>query len=167
MLFRSLRKPRAIPGGHPGKKKDRPPPGPWAALGRPATAQAGWDAWTKAAEEWLLEEAGVAPEHRGPYRGRGEPVRVQRRRPCPRTCDFLEGEQNGRARAWAVRAGRYRDLAKAREEGRHYVAGHLVNAILADPPGSLVTSGMPGTSGLPREQPARRNYASGPFGRVT
>jgi hypothetical protein len=45
----TLRKPRAIPGGQPGQRGDRPPPGPWAALGRPATAQAGWDVWTKAA----------------------------------------------------------------------------------------------------------------------
>ena len=130
----TLRKPRAIPrdfpenGGGPGEQR------PWTPLARPATAQAGWDAWTRAAEEWLLEQACVPSEHRGPYRGRGEPVRIQRRRPNPRTCHFAEGEQNGRARAWAVRADRYRDLARAREEGRHYAAGYLVQAIVADPP---------------------------------
>ena len=130
----TLRRPRAIPGGPGGKRGDQATDRPWSPSERPTSAQEGWESWTKAAEEWLLDAAGVPDEHRGPYRGRGEPARVRCRRLNPQGCHFLEGEQNGRARTWAVRAGRYRDLAKAREEGRHYVAGQLAAAILADPP---------------------------------
>jgi len=101
---------------------------------RSATAQESWERWTARAEDWLLDLAGVRPEHRGPYRGRGEPPLVKRRRPLPPALNRTAGEVHGAGRAWAAQAARYRGLAKARLDGRSFLAAKLAGAIARDPP---------------------------------
>jgi len=119
----TLLKPRAIP--EPERPEGQPPAecggrvGPEVARpwGEPMTlaetAQASWDIWTRRAEEYLLQGSGVDRAEWGPYRGRGEAARVQKRRPCPSFTTVHGGEEHGRARAWTIRADRCRDLARA------------------------------------------------------
>ena len=90
--------------------------------------------WTRKAEDWLLDKAGIPGAERGPYRGRGEPERLQKRRPVPRFTSLRGGEEHGFARAWEVRSSRYRDLARALLEGRAHTAQRIARAVGEDPP---------------------------------
>ena len=94
---RSFRKPRTIPHPEPdqgppqGTRADEDPQRrrtlrrqPWVKpqFGTPG-AQAMWDAWTKTAEDWLLDRAGIGRDEEGPYRGRGTAPIVRKRMPSP------------------------------------------------------------------------------------
>ena len=142
----TLIRPRAIPEleAPPGPLQGVPPGQEGAPrrralhwgdpIGLASTAQGSWDAWTRKAEDCLLRASAIPEARWGPYRGRGEGIKIRRRRPCPRTTTAAGGEEHGRARALAVRAARYRDLARAKRDGRTVLAGHLAEAIASDPP---------------------------------
>ena len=79
---RSFRKPRTIPHPEPGDGEPQEPRAegdpqeprtlrrqPWVKpQARAPGAQAMWDAWTKTAEDWLLERAGIG-QGEGPLQG--------------------------------------------------------------------------------------------------
>ena len=93
-----------------------------------------WDAWTKTAEDWLLERAGIGQGEEGPYRGRGMAPAVKKRMPLPIATHQRHGEVHGRAKVWTAQANRYRELARARLEHRQHYGDLLVEAIAANPP---------------------------------
>ena len=108
---RTLRKPRTIPHpeGGAGEPQDERP-APWARVEAQAVcAQQAWDAWTKAAEDWLLRRAGIPQKAEEPYRGRGAPPVVRMRMPLPIATHQQHGEVHGRAKAWTAQANRYRE----------------------------------------------------------
>ena len=126
----TLRRPRAL-APLLQQQQDQPdgPPAAAPPWGRPLqlgpSAQASWDRWTRRAEQWLLSAAGVPDDRAGPYRGRGEGPVVKQRRLLPRFTEARTGEVHGRAHAWAVRAARFRDLARCQAHGRTVQAGHI------------------------------------------
>ena len=115
---KTFRKPRTIPHpeGGAGEPQDERP-APWVEAQAVGAKQA-WDAWTKAAEDWLLRRAGIPQDAEGPYRGRGTPPVVRMRMPLPIATHQQHGEVHGRAKAWTAQANRYRELARAKEEHR-------------------------------------------------
>ena len=91
-----------------------------------------WDAWTKTAEDWLLDRAGIGRGEEGPYKGRGTAPVVRKRMPLPVSTHQRHGEVHGRASVWTAQANHYRELARARLE--HHYGDILVEAIAANPP---------------------------------
>ena len=106
---RSFRKPRTIPHPEPSDVEPQEPQAGWD-LQEPRTlrrnplvkldaraplAQAMWDAWTKTAEDALLERAGNAQGDEGPYRGRGTAPIVRMRMPLPIATHQRHGEVRG------------------------------------------------------------------------
>ena len=87
----TLRNARSIPGKGEGDRSGDPP---WLA-GQQAggSVQQASDSWTRRAEDWLLQRAGIPHRERGPYRGRGEPEKIRRRRPTPRFTSIHGGEE--------------------------------------------------------------------------
>ena len=67
---RSLRKPRTIPHAEPTEEDGTPGRRFEWSFQSPVSqgAQAAWDAWTGAAEAWLLKSAGIGRDEEGPYR---------------------------------------------------------------------------------------------------
>ena len=111
---KSLRKPRTIPHPEPSDVEPQEPQAGWDPQ-EPRTlrrnpwvkpeaeapgAQAMWDAWTKTAEDWLLERAGIAQGDEGPYRGRGTAPIVRMRMPLPIATHQRHGEVHGKAKVW-------------------------------------------------------------------
>ena len=93
-----------------------------------------WDSWTKTAEDWLLDRAGIGQVEEGPYRGRGTAPVVRKRVPLPISTHQRHGEVHGRAKVWTAQANRYRELARARLEHRQHYGDILVEATAANPP---------------------------------
>ena len=146
--LRSLRKPRTIPHPEPDQGPPQGTRGDEHSRGHrtphrqawvkprvkaPGT-QAMWDAWTKAAEGWLLGRAGIGPGEEGPYRGRGTAPVVRKRMPLPISTHQRNGEVHGRAKIWTAQTNRYRELARIRQEQRQHYGDILVGAIAANPP---------------------------------
>eukprot|EP00972_Heterocapsa_arctica_P064623 9535743-Heterocapsa_arctica.AAC.1 len=73
-------------------------------------------------------------KERRPYRGRGKPGNILRKCPMPAVTTALFGEEHGKANAWAIRARRYRELARLRARGNHVAAEHVANAIMNKEP---------------------------------
>lgn len=146
---KSLRKPKTIPHPEPGDGGPQEPQARWdpqeprtlrrnprvkPEAGAPR-AQAMWDAWTKTAEDWLLERAGIGQGDEGPYRGRGTAPAARMRMPLPIATHQRHGEVHGRAKIWTAQANRYRELARARLEHRQHYGDPVVEAIAANPEG--------------------------------
>eukprot|EP00972_Heterocapsa_arctica_P017966 2655813-Heterocapsa_arctica.AAC.1 len=56
-------------------------------------------------------------KERRPYRGRGMPGKIVNKCPLPEVTTPSHGEEHGKANAWAIRARRYRELARLRIRG--------------------------------------------------
>ena len=109
---KSLRKPRTIPHPEPGDGQTLEPRAdgdpqeprtlrrqPWVKPHAKAPgAQAMWDAWTKTAEDWLLDRAGIGQGEEGPYRGRSTAPVIRKRKPLPISTHQRHGEVHGRAK---------------------------------------------------------------------
>ena len=132
----TFRKPRIISHPEPGGGDPQAAhQAPWTRLGVEAPgAQPVWDAWTKAAEDWLLGRAGISQEEEEPYKGRGAAPIVRMRMPFPIATHRGHSEVHGRAKVWTAQANRYRESARAREEHRQHYGDLLVAAIAANPP---------------------------------
>ena len=78
--------------------------------------EAAWDAWTKAAEDWLLERAGISQKEEWPYEGRCTAPVIRMRMPRPIATHQGHREVHGKAKIWTAQANRYRELARARLE---------------------------------------------------
>ena len=134
---RTMRKPRIIPQPEPGGGN---PQAAHQDRGRDLRyveapgAQRAQDAWTKAAEDWLLGQAGVSQGEEGLYKGRGVAPIVRTRVPLPIATHQRHGEVHGKAKVWTAQANRYRELARARKEHRQHYGDLLVAAIAANPP---------------------------------
>ena len=97
-------------------------------------AQAMWDAWAKAAEDWLLERAGISQGEEGLYRGRGIAPVIRVRMPLPIATHQRHGEVHGKVKIWTAQANLYRELARARLDHSQHYGDFLVAAIAANPP---------------------------------
>ena len=133
---RTFRKPRNTPHLEPSDAE--PQAAHRASWVKPEAgapgAQPMWDAWTKAAEDWLLQRAGVSQGEEGLYRGRGIAPVITMRMPLPIATHRRHGEVHGKAKIWTAQANRYRELARARLEHRQHYGDFLVAAIAANPP---------------------------------
>ena len=98
-------------------------------------AQAMRDAWTKTAEDWLLERAGISQRDGAPCKTQGTAPVIRMRMPLPIATHHRHGEVHGKAKVWTAQANRYRELARARLEHRQHYGDLLVAAIAANPEG--------------------------------
>ena len=105
---------------------------PWGELLRPATAQDAWRDWCSAAETWLISAAGISEARSGPYRGRGQGLKVINKPALPAPAHTQFGEVHKVSNLWAIRARRYRELLRARRTGRGFDAAGIARALARD-----------------------------------
>eukprot|EP00972_Heterocapsa_arctica_P024352 3592586-Heterocapsa_arctica.AAC.1 len=68
------------------------------------------------AVECLMDLAQIPDNNkeRRPYSGRGKPGKILKQCTLPAATTCVSGEEHGKANAWAIRARRFRELARLR-----------------------------------------------------